>query len=71
MKTIWQYVAKNIIQWLERYDLKKKMIVYVNDERFNLNIIIVVIKLVVSCEKLSSMAVVVFTMHLKNHLNMQ
>jgi hypothetical protein len=57
MKTIWQYVAKNKIQWLERYDLKKKMIVYVNDERFNLNIIIVVIKLVVSCEKLSSMEV--------------
>ncbi len=51
--------------------MKKKMIVYVNDERFNLNIIIVVLKLVVSCEKLSSMAVVVFTMHFKNHLNMQ
>lgn len=71
MKTIWQYVAKNKIQWLERYDLRRKIIVYVKDERFNLNIIIVALKLVVSCEKLSSMEVVVFTMHLKKNLNMR
>jgi hypothetical protein len=70
MKTIWQYVAKNKIQCLEQYDLRRKIIVYVKDERFNLNIIIVALKLVVSCEKLSSMEVVVLTMHFLKHLNM-
>jgi hypothetical protein len=33
------------------YDLRKKIIVYVKDERFNLNIIIVALKLVVSWVK--------------------
>jgi hypothetical protein len=70
MKTIWQYSAKNKIQWLEQYDLRKKIIVYVKYERFNLNIITVALKLVVSCEKLGSMEILVLTMHFFKHLNM-
>jgi hypothetical protein len=31
-------LAKNLIELLEKYNLSKKIIVYVKDERFNLNI---------------------------------
>jgi hypothetical protein len=37
---------------LDIYELKKKIVIYVKDEKFNQNIMIVTIKLVVSYEML-------------------
>ncbi len=36
---IGQSLAKNLIELLDKYELEKKIITYVKDERFNLNII--------------------------------
>jgi len=46
-------LAKNLIEILEKYNLKKKIIVYVKDEGSNLITIIVALKVVVSCDNLS------------------
>jgi len=35
---IGQSLAKNLIELLDKYELEKKIITYVKDERFNLNI---------------------------------
>jgi len=38
INTIAQSLTKTQIELLEKYDLKEKLIAYVNDEGFNLNI---------------------------------
>jgi len=42
-----------LIELLNKYDLRKKIIVYVKDERFNLNIMIVTLKSIITCDILS------------------
>ncbi len=46
-------MAKNLIEILEMYNLKRKITIYVKDEKFNLNTIIVALKAVISCDNLS------------------
>jgi hypothetical protein len=46
-------LVKDLIDLLNKYDLMKKIIAYVKDEIFNLNIMIPTIKFVVSCDILS------------------
>jgi hypothetical protein len=46
-------LAKNLIEILEKYNLKKKIIFYVKDERSNLNTMIVALKVVISYNNLS------------------
>jgi hypothetical protein len=45
-------LTKNLIKLLDIYELRKKIIIYVKDEKFNQNIMIVTLKLVVSYEML-------------------
>ncbi len=46
-------LVKDLINLLNKYDLMKKIITYVKDEIFNLNIMTPTIKFVVSCDILS------------------
>jgi hypothetical protein len=43
-------LAKDLIDLLNKYDLMKKIIAYVKDEIFNLNIMTPTLKFVVSCD---------------------
>jgi signal transduction histidine kinase len=45
-------LTKNLIELLDIYELRKKIVIYVKDEKFNQNIMIVTLKLVVSYEVL-------------------
>ncbi len=45
-------LAKNITELLSKYDLRKKIIVYVKDEGFNLNTMTITLKSIVSCDVL-------------------
>jgi hypothetical protein len=45
-------LAKNITKLLGKYDLRKKIIVYVKDEGYNLNTMIITLKSIVSCDVL-------------------
>ncbi len=45
-------LAKTLIELLEKYNLSKKIIVYVKDERFNLNIMTFAWKIVISWDSL-------------------
>ncbi len=59
---------------LDVYELTKKIIAYVKDERFNLNIFILTLKSVVNCDVLVWKKVfkeLVLVMHLLKHANMQ
>ncbi len=53
IKTSSQTLAKTLIELLKEYGLRKKIIVYVKDKGFNINVMIFALKLVVSCESLS------------------
>jgi hypothetical protein len=46
-------LAKNLTKLLNKYDLREKFIVYVKDERFNLNIMITTLKSIISYDILS------------------
>ncbi len=46
-------LTKDLIDLLGKYDLRKKLIAYVKDERFNLNIMTKLLKSIVSCDILS------------------
>lgn len=46
-------MAKNLIEFLDKYDLRKKIIAYVKNEGFNFNIMTIALKLIVSCDILS------------------
>jgi hypothetical protein len=52
-ETIGQMLAKNLIQFLNAYGLKNKIIAYVKDEGSNLNTSTNVLTFVVRCETLS------------------
>lgn len=41
-----------MIELLEKYNLRRKILTYVKDERFDLNIMITTLKLIASCEVL-------------------
>jgi hypothetical protein len=43
-----QTLARNLIEILNTYELKKKIVVYVKDEGFNFNIMIIILKLVLN-----------------------
>jgi hypothetical protein len=43
-------LAKDLTNLLNKYDLMKKIIPYVKDKRFNLNIMIPTLKSIVSCD---------------------
>ncbi len=47
-----QTLAIKLIKLLNVYELRKKIIAYVKDERFNLNIMTLTLKFVVSCDVL-------------------
>ncbi len=46
-------MARNLIELLDQYDLRKKIIIYVKDEGANLNAMTKTLKFVVNCEVLS------------------
>jgi hypothetical protein len=46
-------LAKDLIELLDKYDLRKKIIPYVKNEIFNLNTMIINLKSIVSCDILS------------------
>jgi hypothetical protein len=43
-------LAKDLTKLLDKYDLRKKIIIYVKDERSNLNTMIASLEFVVSCD---------------------
>jgi hypothetical protein len=45
-------LAKNLIELLESYALKRKIIIYVKDEGSNLNTMTIALKSIVSCDML-------------------
>jgi hypothetical protein len=45
--------VRKLIKLLNIYELRKKIVAYVKDEGFNLNIMVVTLKLVVICDVLS------------------
>jgi hypothetical protein len=45
--------VRKLIKLLNIYELRKKIVAYVKDEGFNLNIMVVALKLVVICDVLS------------------
>jgi hypothetical protein len=47
-------LARNSIALLNEYGLKKKIVVYVQDEGVNLNVMIVALKSMVNCDILGS-----------------
>jgi uncharacterized protein YqhQ len=47
-----QALAKSLIKLLDKYGLRKNIIVYVKDERSNLNAMISALKFVINCEYL-------------------
>jgi hypothetical protein len=53
INTFQESLAKNLIEFLEKYDLRKKIIAYVKNEGFNFNTMTIALKLVVSCDILS------------------
>jgi len=50
IKTIGQTLGKSLIKLLDKYGLRKNIIVYVKDEGSNLNAMIGALKFVVNCE---------------------
>ncbi len=50
IETTRQILAKSLIDLLDKCGLRKKIIAYVKDERFNFNAMIVILKSIVSCE---------------------
>jgi hypothetical protein len=52
-ETTKQAMARNLIELLDQYDLRKKIIIYVKDEGANLNAMTKTLKFVVNCEVLS------------------
>jgi hypothetical protein len=50
LDVIEQTLAINLTYLLDKYELRKKIVPYVNDERSNLNIMIVSLKSIISCE---------------------
>ncbi len=53
IKTTWQALAKFIIDLLDAYGLRNKIMTYVKDEGSNLNTLTSDLKCVVKCETLS------------------
>jgi hypothetical protein len=51
-ETIGQVMARNLIELLDQYDLRKKIITYVKDQGENLNAMPIVLKFVVNYEVL-------------------
>jgi hypothetical protein len=43
-------LAKDLIELLDKYDLRKKIIIYVKDEGSNLHIMIIALKFVINCD---------------------
>ncbi len=50
IETIGQILAKILIDLLDKYGLRKKIIAYVKDEEFNFNAMTAILKSIVSCE---------------------
>ncbi len=48
-KTTSQTLARSLIELLDKYGLRKKIIVYVKDESSNLNAMTTTLKVVVNC----------------------
>jgi hypothetical protein len=68
-----QTLAKNLIELLDNYALKWKIIVYVKDEGSNLNTTTIVVKSIVSCNMLGleeSFKAFVFNIHFPRFANM-
>jgi hypothetical protein len=53
LDTIGHALAKDFFELLDKHDLRKKIITYVKNERFNLNIMTVALKYVLSCDILN------------------
>jgi uncharacterized membrane protein (DUF441 family) len=53
IKNLSQTLTKNFTKLLKKYGLRKKIIAYVKDKGFNINVMIITLKLVVSCESFS------------------
>ncbi len=54
VETTWQALARNLIDLLDAYGLRNKIITYVKDEGSNLNTLTNALKFVVKCESLGS-----------------
>jgi type IV pilus biogenesis protein CpaD/CtpE len=52
-ETIGQAMARNLIELLDQYNLRKKIVAYVKDKGANLNAMTIALKFVVNCEVLS------------------
>jgi hypothetical protein len=52
IKVINQTLARNLTKWLNEYGLRKKFLIYVKDERSSTNVMIIVLKSIMSCEGL-------------------
>jgi hypothetical protein len=46
-------LVKNLIELLEKYNLREKIITYVKDERSNLNTMTFTLKTIISCDIVS------------------
>jgi hypothetical protein len=49
-KTIGQALVRSLIELLDKYGLRKKIIAYVKDERSSLNAMTIVLKAIINCE---------------------
>jgi hypothetical protein len=49
-ETIGQVMARNLIELLDQYNLRKKIVAYVKDEGANLNAMTIALNFVVNCE---------------------
>jgi hypothetical protein len=43
-------LVKDLIELLDKYDLRNKIIAYVKDEGFDLNIMTIALKFIISCD---------------------
>jgi hypothetical protein len=65
-------LAKNLIELLDNYALRRKIIIYVEDEISNMNIMIITLKSIISCDMLGleeSFKALVLGMHFPSLAN--
>jgi hypothetical protein len=73
MKIIGQALAQNLIVLFDQYNLRNKIIAYVKDEISNLNVMIITLKSIVSCEVMvvkENLKGLVLVMHFSKLVNM-
>jgi hypothetical protein len=72
-ETTGQTLAKCLIELLNKYGLRKKIITYIKDEVYNLNAMIGALKSIINCEFFGlekTFKVLVLDMHFQKHVSM-